>query len=41
MAVALVFICVPIAFGLAMTRSVPAPVAWIVPVALGGFWYAA
>lgn len=39
MAIALLFICVPLAFVLAMTKRVPALFAWAVPVALGIFWF--
>jgi hypothetical protein len=39
MALVLLLICAPLAFMLAMNRSVPALLAWGVPVGLGVFWY--
>jgi hypothetical protein len=41
MAILILVIFVPVAVGLAVSRSVPPLVAWIVPTGLGIFWFAA
>jgi len=41
MAIVLVLICVPLAFVLAMTETVPALFAWAVPLGLSVFWFVA